>query len=277
MDIRRAHARSNTALLLRKRDDAPTRPGTGLTAVQLLAKSQMMPQTKTAQLASVPRPANRTSAGTSPAGFTFVELLCIIGFFGVVTAVLMPGLARARQKSIQTSCTANLGQISRALQMYAQANRESLPGPVHALARASYDQTSTHQLSWFLAEHLGHPKPSKERIVAEELICPAQAGQLSDAPSGRTAPSYALQERLKASDGTRLQPFGRIAEPAATPLKLSTLAAYGSPSRMKAMSDADKANGNPTLRDWGLLPYRPVHGSVRIQLFFDGHVAETTW
>ncbi len=47
-----------------------------------------------------------------------------------------------------------------------------------------------------------------------------------------------------------------------------------SPSRcVFAITDVDKINVNdPNVTWWTDLPYKPVHGSVRDQLFFDWHV-----
>ena len=141
------------------------------------------------------------------------------------------------------------------------------------MAQPAYDQTSNGELSWFLAEQLGYPKPSTGLVVAGELVCPAQPKRASGLVSHREPASYLVNARLKTSAASRLYPFGQLGEPGSPPLKLSSLAAYGSPARMKVMTDADKANVNPTLRGWRELPCRPVHGSARNQLFLDGHVA----
>ena len=246
--------------------------GSGL--VLFLDTDQSLSQDKMAQIVAAPAPARKKPLNASQSGFTFVELLSVFFFLGILAMVLLPGCARARQKSIQISCTANLRQIGAALHLYTQANQDTLPGPVFDLAQPSYNQTSNRELSWFLAEHLGYPKPSTDLVVAAELVCPAQSNRASDSGSQRGPASYLVNASLKTSEGSRLYPFGQIGEPGSPPLKLSLLTAYGPPARMKVMADADKANVNPTLRGWGELPCRPVHGSVRNQLFFDGHATD---
>ncbi len=51
-------------------------------------------------------------------GFTLVELLVVLAIIGVLTAILLPALVRARESACRTSCTNNLRQIGLAFAMY---------------------------------------------------------------------------------------------------------------------------------------------------------------
>lgn len=53
-------------------------------------------------------------------GFTLIELLVVIAIIAILAAILFPVFAKAREKARQTSCLANVKQISPALMMYAQ-------------------------------------------------------------------------------------------------------------------------------------------------------------
>jgi prepilin-type processing-associated H-X9-DG protein/prepilin-type N-terminal cleavage/methylation domain-containing protein len=51
--------------------------------------------------------------------FTLVELLVVITVIGILSALLFPVFARAREKARQTTCTSNLRQLYMACMMYA--------------------------------------------------------------------------------------------------------------------------------------------------------------
>jgi len=56
-------------------------------------------------------------------GFTLIELLVVIAIIGVLATLLMPALLKAKEKSNQTKCGNNLGQIAKAAFQYATDNR----------------------------------------------------------------------------------------------------------------------------------------------------------
>ena len=60
-------------------------------------------------------------------GFTIFELICVIATIGILAAILLPSLARARENARRTSCFANLHNIGMALHMYAQENQNQFP------------------------------------------------------------------------------------------------------------------------------------------------------
>jgi prepilin-type N-terminal cleavage/methylation domain-containing protein len=74
--------------------------------------------------------------GAAHAGFTLIELLVVIGIVGVLIAILVPALRKARLSAGQTVCASNLRQMGAALTMYVNENRGRLPVVVEPIWKA---------------------------------------------------------------------------------------------------------------------------------------------
>jgi prepilin-type N-terminal cleavage/methylation domain-containing protein len=60
-------------------------------------------------------------------GFTLIELLVVIAIIAILAAILLPALARARERGRQAACLSNLKQVGLALHLYSEAFTEYFP------------------------------------------------------------------------------------------------------------------------------------------------------
>ena len=84
--------------------------------------------------------------------FTLLELLIVIGIIGLLAAMLLPALSRARAKAQSTACVNRLKQTGYALSMYLSDHRRYPPfantNQIWAEWLYPYDQLSSTNRNW---------------------------------------------------------------------------------------------------------------------------------
>jgi len=93
---------------------------------------------------------NRHSGGGRRRGFTLIELLVVIAIIGILAALLMTALARAKDQARNVNCLSNLKQLATCLHLYVLDNNDFLVpnNSVVGIDSTGIVSTADNSVSW---------------------------------------------------------------------------------------------------------------------------------
>ncbi|HEV2318665.1 MAG TPA: type II secretion system protein [Verrucomicrobiae bacterium] len=144
--------------------------------------------------------------GVPTPAFSLVELLVVIAIIATLAALLLPVINRSREEGRATACISNLHQIGVALQIYVDANNNTLPIMRDAPTDTNALATNTFPtVNGVLDGDLGN---------TNILRCPSDSQGIFQL----TGSSYSWNDLLNGEKADHLVVFGMSFKPQAIPV-----------------------------------------------------------
>ncbi len=220
-----------------------------------------------------------------PKAFTLIELMVVLAIIGVLAALLLPVLSRAKEKARATQCLSNLRQLHLGWSLYAADHDDRLP-PIDDTEQAGKDAAHPSWVAGWLRT-ANEPGDKADNTNPELLVGEAYAGFGSIGPYVRNPAVYQCPSdrsgRVRTfSMNCYLNGHGRWQDP--DYVTYERLGQITEPARIWVLVDEREDSINDgyfavdmTVR-YRIIDYpASYHGGAANLCFADGHVEARRW